>query len=227
MEYPKIETIFDRDENFKVVEGKYRLPEFENIKEWYVTEKIDGTNIRIIYEPQFPPKEGGLRWGLAHEVSYAGHTLRFAGKTDKAQLHPNLITYLHKTFTIEKLHEVFPDKHIEGEPSQYPHVILFGEGYGPKIQTGGNYRKNISLRLFDVFVKDQNNPLGGWWLEPDNVGDVATKLGILTVPFLGIMTTEEAINYVKEKHYSLVSQLEDGEPSHRAEGEGTTLYEER
>ena len=48
--YPKIETLFTRDEKFKVTDI-IRLPEFENIKKWLVTEKIDGTNIRIIYTP--------------------------------------------------------------------------------------------------------------------------------------------------------------------------------
>jgi len=216
--YPKIETIFNRDERFKVVEGDYRLTEFENIRKWYVTEKIDGTNVRVIYEPQFPPKKGGIKIGLAYEVKYAGHTLRCTGRTDKSQLHPNLIAYLEKTFTIDKLNEIFPDKQVEGEPIQYPSVILFGEGYGPKIQKGGNYRPDISLRLFDVYIYDREHQMGGWWLEPENVLDIATKLGIEVVPPLGIYSTDEAVNHVKAKFPSIVAFKEKGNPEYLMEG---------
>ena len=59
-------------------------------------------------------------------------------------------------------------------------VYLFGEGYGPKIQKGGNYRNDISFRLFDIYIEDQNNPLGGWWLEPGNMQEVADKINIKT-----------------------------------------------
>ena len=48
MSYPKIETLFKRDEKFNITD-EIRCPEFDNIKKWLITEKIDGTNIRIIY----------------------------------------------------------------------------------------------------------------------------------------------------------------------------------
>jgi len=49
-EYHKIETLLDRDEKFKVIQGKWRLPEFEYLQDnqWMFTEKVDGTNIRIM-----------------------------------------------------------------------------------------------------------------------------------------------------------------------------------
>ncbi len=151
MEYPKIETLYDRDEKtHKVILTKTRLPEFENIKRWRVTEKIDGTNIRIILLP-----EGSLQ---------------FRGRTDNAQMPAPLLAYLEAVLTLEKMQSAFP--HRANSP-----VILFGEGYGEKIQNGGNYRKGVAFRLFDVVV-DQ------WWLEPANVEDIAGKLGIQTVPAL-------------------------------------------
>jgi len=48
--YPKIETLFKRDETFRVTD-KLRLPEFALVREWLVTEKVDGTNIRVVYLP--------------------------------------------------------------------------------------------------------------------------------------------------------------------------------
>lgn len=218
MKYPKIKTIFNRDDKFKVVEGDYRVPEFENVKNWYVTEKIDGTNVRVIYEPQFPRKEGGMSMGLSYEVEYAGHTLRYAGRTDKSQLHPTLTAYLEKTFTIDKLHEIFPDKQVEGELSQYPHVLLFGEGYGPKIQKGDNYRPDVSFRLFDVYIYDKEHPMGGWWLEPENVLEIATKLGIETVPHLFTGSTDTIVEFVKSRNKSFVAESDSGNSRYLMEG---------
>lgn len=151
MEYPKIETLYDRDEkNHKVIVTKTRLPEFENIKHWRVTEKIDGTNIRIILS--------------------SGSSLQFRGRTDNAQMPALLMAYLEATLTLEKMQSAFPQ--VVNSP-----VILFGEGYGEKIQNGGNYRKGVCFRLFDVIVDK-------WWLEPANVEDIAGKLGIQTAPVL-------------------------------------------
>jgi len=55
VEYHKIQTIFKRnpETNFKtLLEGEYSLPEFESLKnnEWVWTEKVDGTNIRIMWD---------------------------------------------------------------------------------------------------------------------------------------------------------------------------------
>ncbi len=187
LEYPKIETLFDRDPStFKVTESKIRLPEFENIKTWLVTEKIDGTNVRVIY---------AKGENMVPMVLFGGHT-------DKAQMPTFLLEYLQKTFTVEKLKQAFPDLPTHGE--NIFSVTLCGEGYGAKIQKGGGcYRQNsVSFRLFDVRV-DQ------WWLEPENIADIACKLGVKTVPCLGSMTTTQAIEFIKSKPESLVV-LEEG-----------------
>ena len=62
MEYPKINTLFKRDENSIIIPSEYTLPEFEYLKycPFECTEKIDGTNIRIIWD--------------GHKVSYYGRT---------------------------------------------------------------------------------------------------------------------------------------------------------
>jgi hypothetical protein len=69
-------------------------------------------------------------------------------------------------------------------------VVLFGEGYGPKIQGGGKYRPDASFVLFDVKIGDT-------WLTRDNVDDIAEKLGIDSVPVLGYGTLSDAIAVVK------------------------------
>ena len=57
-------------------------------------------------------------------------------------------------------------------------VCLYGEGYGAKIQKGGgNYRQDQSFVLFDVKI-------GDWWLQREDVEDVASRMGLDIVPIL-------------------------------------------
>lgn len=152
-EYPKIETLYDRDpKTFKVMIDRVRMPEFNLIKSWHITEKVDGTNIRIM-------------WSASDEK------LTFGGRTDNAQMPTFLMSYLLETFKPEMFSEFKDD------------TILFGEGYGAKIQKGGgNYREGVSFRLFDVLI-------GSWWLEPDSITDISKKMGIDTVPSYGVITS--------------------------------------
>lgn len=178
MEYPKIHTIWKRDEKtHKVTEGDYSCPEFAAIDEWVVTEKVDGTNIRVIYRPV--------------QTDNIGPVLEFKGKTDNAQIPPPLLEYLKRTFTPEKLKAIFPEDTTE--------AVLFGEGFGGKIQHGGKYRKDEALVLFDVWID-------GWWLEFPNVMDIANKLGIMSVPFIGYLTKDEAVRLVKGKTRGCINE---------------------
>lgn len=159
IEYPKIDTLYDRDEKFKVIPGKLRRPEFAIPRRWIVTEKVDGTNIRV---------------GLS-----ADGAVSFAGKTDNSQVAPHLLAYLGATFTPQRMAAAF---------APGADVVLFGEGYGPKVQSGDDYRPDVGFALFDVWID-------GWWLEPENVADVAGKLGIETVPTLRL---ENGLSYLPE-----------------------------
>lgn len=150
IEYPKIETLYDRDEKFKVIPGALRRPEFALPRRWVVTEKIDGTNIRV---------------GMT-----ADGAVSFAGRTDSAQIPPHLLAYLAATFTRDRMAAALAPE---------TEVVLFGEGYGAKIQNGGDYRPDVGFALFDVWID-------GWWLEPENIIDVAGKLGIEHAPYVSV-----------------------------------------
>lgn len=129
-EYHKIQTLFLRDPETKfktLLEGHYAKPEFEYLKdcEWTFTEKVDGTNIRVLWDCL---------------------TISFRGKTDRAQIPTFLLSQLEKTFDpiIGKISEIFDCP-----------VCLYGEGYGAKIQKGGgNYRPDQGFVLFDVKIGD-------------------------------------------------------------------------
>ena len=125
--YPKMQSLWKRNMNNNgiIIEGSYSKDEFKNIKYWHVTEKVDGTNIRIIYNAK-------------------NKTLEFRGRTDNAQIPNKLLVHLNTDFKISKFQKIF-----KGE---YTRVILFGEGYGGYIQHGNNYRKDISFILFDVWI---------------------------------------------------------------------------
>ncbi len=109
----------------------------------------------------------------------------FGGRTANAQLPADLLQVLFKMFPAEKLKEAF---WLDGVPTK---AILYGEGYGSGIQKGGTYRADKSFILFDVLVGDQ------WWLDWGNTKDVAAKLSLDVVPYLGRMTLEQIVELVK------------------------------
>jgi hypothetical protein len=78
---------------------------------------------------------------------------------------------------------------------------LFGEGYGAKIQKGGNYIKDdVNFILFDVLVN------GKWWLKRSALEQIAKDLNIEIVPLIGYMTIPEAIEYVKKGFKSTIAE---------------------
>ncbi|KKK87847.1 hypothetical protein LCGC14_2749110, partial [marine sediment metagenome] len=81
-------------------------------------------------------------------------------------------------------------------------VCLYGEGFGAKIQKGGgNYNPTgVDFILFDVKV-------GNWWLERENIEDIASKLNIKVVPIIGKGTLIEAVDKTKTGHYSSFGQF--------------------
>ena len=89
MEYGKIETLYERDEKFKVVPGKLKNRTYSLLKTWHWTEKIDGTNIRCICDQD---------------------RVTFGGKTDNTQIHVDLVTWLMANITREKMMACFPKK---------------------------------------------------------------------------------------------------------------------
>ncbi len=162
-EYHKIQSVFKREERGarKLILGDFSLPSFEYLyyNQWECTEKVDGTNIRVII------KDG---------------TVTYGGRTENASLPAKLVVRLQELFNPHLLNTVFP----EG-------AVLYGEGYGAGIQSGGNYRQDQDFVLFDVKV-------GDWWLESHNVTDVAKKLSIDRVPIVQVCDLETALRTVRD-----------------------------
>lgn len=160
-EYHKINTLFKRDDKTKkLIPGEWCDPALEYLQdnEWIFTEKVDGTNIRIIWD---------------------GERIRWGGRTENAQI---------PTFLLSRLEDLFNPPAAERK-SVFAHssVVLYGEGYGPKINSGGNYRKDVDFVLFDVTV-------GGLWLERENVEGIAKSLGLDIVPIIGKGILDQAVS---------------------------------
>ena len=168
IEYNKIDTLYKRDMEGtkKLLEGEFRNPTVEFLKDniWQFTEKVDGTNISVCWD---------------------GHTVTFNGRTDRAQIPTHLLNYLMATFKTNEVEQIFEEKFGETE------VILFGEGYGPKIQNGGAYRKDVSFILFDVLIAGNYQPR-------ESVEDVAKAFCINVVPIIFEGTIQEGVDFVKK-----------------------------
>lgn len=167
--YHKIPGLYKREEQkpFRLIEGVYREPEMELLKdiEWVFTEKVDGTNIRVIWD---------------------GHNVVFGGRTENAQIPSHLVTKLNELFMGTRMEQVF--EQVFGESP----AILFGEGYGAKIQKGGgNYSQTQQFVLFDVKA-------GDFYLRREDVEDVASKFSLDVVPIVHRGTLQEGVDLVKD-----------------------------
>lgn len=184
MKYSKINTLFKRDEKNRIILGDYCQPEFAYLEnnQWECTEKIDGTNIRIELTPD----------------GIGGYAMFYKGRTDEAQIPKHLYQKLQELFPIEKLISAFINPEHEPAP-----VTIFGEGYGVKIQKGGNYISNgVGFILFDVRI-------GNWWLKREVLEEIAQKLEVPIVPLIGYMTIPEAIEFVRNGFKSTIAENRD------------------
>jgi hypothetical protein len=91
------------------------------------------------------------------------------GRNEKSQVPAKLIQAINEELPEARLDSVF----------NHNDYCLYGEGFGAGIQKGGgNYRDDPSFVLFDVRV-------GEWWLQREQVDQIAGALGIQVVPVIG------------------------------------------
>lgn len=226
--YQKIQTVFKRDEkNVIMPYAELTQPEFDFLRDkpWRCEEKIDGTNIRIEVErvaiidnptPQLCPDDMLEQLGKTEsDIKAVQFTVMYKGKTDNADVPPRLMIHLMETYPPEKVLESLGleriidrqdwDSHkwqsIGDIPQRY---TIYGEGYGAKIQkAGGNYlSQSNGFIVFDVKVDDI-------YLLCSARDEIAQKLGAPVVPFIGMMTLDEAIQYVRTGFKSRIAENKD------------------
>jgi hypothetical protein len=172
-EYHKIQTIFKRgvDGNPQALRvGDWTKQEFKALRnlDWHWTEKIDGMNIRVIY---------------------GDGKIRFAGRTDRANLPGQLVNHLNELF--------IGKESIIGEIFDGRNGVIYGEGCGGKIQNGSaTYGPEQRFIAFDVMVD------GVYWSEMAFCG-VCGVLGIDSAPLIDICSIDDMIekcrNGIKSK----------------------------
>ena len=185
-EYIKIETVFQRDieGTKKLMDGVFRNPtvEFLENNDWQWTEKVDGTNIRVHWD---------------------GHKVEFGGRTDKAQIPAPLVNKLNEYFGGETNAQMFEQTFGDRD------VIIFGEGYGAKIQSGGDYvddGKSVDFIMFDLLIGEN-------YQDRESVERCAQTFGTKIVPVVGHGSLFQAIDYVKAHPISCI-----GPCKHEMEG---------
>lgn len=125
-EYHKIQSIFKRDEKtHKVIVGDFSLLEFEYLQHntWVWTEKIDGTNIRVVWDTE---------------------SVYFGGRTNNAQIPVFLYDKLNELFPARLFRDYFPENTLTLYGEGYGAKIQKG---------GGNYiSSGVDFILFDVLI---------------------------------------------------------------------------
>lgn len=173
--YNKIETLYNRDieGSKKLIEGDYRNEAVRFLKNeiWQFTEKIDGTNIRIMWD---------------------GHKITYGGRTERSSIPAHLMNKLIELFGNDETEQLF--EQIFGEKE----VILFGEGYGAKIQgVGASYRSDVSFILFDVMIN-------GNYQSREMVETAAKQFNLEIVPIIFEGTLDDGVAYVRTKPMSTI-----------------------
>lgn len=175
--YHKIECPFERSlqGSKELLWNHYRNSAVEYLRNntWVFTEKVDGTNIRIFWD---------------------GYNIQILGRKENSLIPEFLGEQLNQMFLTDEVEQLFEQQFGNKE------VILFGEGYGNKIQdVGSKYRKDNSFILFDVMVNGNYQPR-------DVVENIAKMFDIDIVPIVIEGTIYDAIEYVMSHPKSIISK---------------------
>ena len=186
-EYHKINAPFMRDRvTNRLISGDWCLPELGYLatNDWEFTEKVDGTNIRIEihrHEDYLTIKIKG-RTDNAQIPKHLMHALNgiFGGDGDRIEIWPGM---KERFLTSDRIGKIMLDRNIND-------LVIYGEGYGPKINGGGNYATEPNFVVFDVKV-------GTFWLLREAVNEFCGEAGLDCVPVLGRGSLYDAINLVR------------------------------
>lgn len=209
----------------KIIIGKFSMKEAEYLfnTPWIAESKIDGTNSKIMYFPSDGRIEVGGKSDKAQSLHGQFEMLEEIGKRIQpmlAEMFPkenarfvpakdketNKVKYWEVN-PIDKsnaFNPIVPTKEGQYEVSleEIP-IYIYGEYYGNGVQKcGKSYSKDNDFAVFDIKI-------GGWWMPIEKRNEVCKKLGLATVPNLGLMTLKEAEAIVKNGFTTKVKNAED------------------
>jgi len=183
--YEKIKSPFIKDENFKnTSELAQKLPRGN----WKKFEKVDGTNIRIIFDNIDE---------LGKRHVYVGSKNNILNYDDKnSQYYLNCLTNIN----INKLIKYFQD---------IPNIIvIYGEGYGQGIQKGGIYSLSKDFAVFDIVI-------GNTYQDYEYINKVCVDNQLYQVPYVEDveeLTYFECMDSLKKFQNTLILNGNGGKP---------------
>ena len=232
--YDKINTLYKRYQNLgkvtlpnkdwkvfmnKIIVGEYSDDYMEYIKglKFDCFSKIDGTNSKIVYLPStgecFPGGKTdnadivgtGQKAYLDAVIERIKPTLAELFPKESAKFAPVANNNTDRGDYFSPTEPGFYTVEVEEVP-----VYIYGEFFGKKIQSGGNYDKDKNrFSIFDICVQ-------GWYVPIDMLNDYAEKLGLDVAPYIGQMTIDEAEQMVMKGFKTLVPDVSN--PDYMEEG---------
>lgn len=174
MEYHKINSVFKRDNKGRFMTDVYSCQEFA-----YLAHNLWVGTEKID--------------GTNIRMHWDGCDVTIKGRTDKANIPPFLLKKLESIVSSIDFNELFGTTE----------AILYGEGYGNKIQkVGKNYIEDgTDFILFDIRI-------GKYWLRREDVNVIAKKAKIESVPEIFAGTLFDAIDFVMEGFHSTIGKAQ-------------------
>lgn len=166
--YPKIENVFLRNHKTnKPILWEFSNPLFRLDCVWDGYEKIDGTNVRVVYEQ--------------------GRVV-FKGRRGKSEIPIELLDALTTLFSPGTAIGHARKSFLIGKYPYADRIVLYGEGFGGKIQNA--YGQPVRFALFDIQVDNV-------WLTQEDVSKMAKMLDILRAPWVFKGDVASALKGVK------------------------------
>ena len=137
--------------------------------------------------------------------NYEREEFKYFGRTDSADIPEHLKPELDKIIESAKKNKEEITKTLQTNI-----FVLFGEGFGHKIQKGGLYLgKNTACHVFDsyAYIVTKENRYKGFWMDEQKLDALLKILQIEKAPFFGQMTTDETVEMVKKRIFPLSTVL--------------------
>ena len=181
--YHKIETLYEFDLKLKKFNyGVFFNKMVELLKDfmWVFTEKIDGTNFRLIWD---------------------GYNMSYKGRKDTSEFSKAQKEWIEANIATPEIEQVLEHMFSNKE------VTIFAELHGNNIQKGGHlYSEDYQFRVFDIRMPIVEKPLERKYVSRNVVNSIAADLGFDVVPVIFRGTIAEAIEYVKNNEKSSFSE---------------------